>query len=89
VKNIVILSDGTGQGARMPKAERTNVWKLWDATKNADPAQQVTFYDEAPQVPPVPGVGAFLCRALGTPPGGRLLLPVRALFRALQHPKNV
>jgi uncharacterized protein (DUF2235 family) len=45
-KNIVILSDGTGQGASMPKAERTNVWKLWDATKRADPAQQVTFYDE-------------------------------------------
>src|SRR6266536_5527977 len=45
-KNIVILSDGTGQGASMPKAERTNVWKLWDATKKADPAQQVTFYDE-------------------------------------------
>jgi len=45
-KNIVILSDGTGQGASLPKAERTNVWKLWDATKKADPAQQVTFYDE-------------------------------------------
>jgi hypothetical protein len=28
-KNVVILSDGTGQGASMPKAERTNVWKLW------------------------------------------------------------
>jgi hypothetical protein len=45
-KNIGILSDGTGQGASMPKAERTNVWKLWDATKKADPARQVTFYDE-------------------------------------------
>jgi hypothetical protein len=45
-KNIVILSDGTGQGARMPKAERSNVWKLWDATKKAAPAQEVTFYDE-------------------------------------------
>ena len=45
-KNVVILSDGTGQGASMPKAERTNVWKLWDATKKAAPAQQVTFYDE-------------------------------------------
>jgi uncharacterized protein (DUF2235 family) len=45
-KNIVLLSDGTGQGASMPKAERTNVWKLWDATKKADPAHQVTFYDE-------------------------------------------
>jgi uncharacterized protein (DUF2235 family) len=45
-KNIVILSDGTGQGASMPRAERTNVRKLWDATKEAAPAQQVTFYDE-------------------------------------------
>jgi hypothetical protein len=45
-KNIVILSDGTGQGASMPKAERTNVWKRWDATKKVDRAQQVTFYDE-------------------------------------------
>jgi uncharacterized protein (DUF2235 family) len=45
-KNIVILSDGTGQGASMPKAERTNVWKLWHATEKAAPAQQITFYDE-------------------------------------------
>src|SRR5262249_15954207 len=44
-KNIVILSDGTGQGASMPRAERSNVWKLWDATKRAA-IQQVTFYDE-------------------------------------------
>jgi len=22
------------------------VWELWDATKKADPPQQVTFYDE-------------------------------------------
>jgi uncharacterized protein (DUF2235 family) len=45
-KNVVIFSDGTGQGASMPKVERTNVWKLWDATKVAAPAQQITFYDE-------------------------------------------
>jgi uncharacterized protein (DUF2235 family) len=45
-KNVVIFSDGTGQGASMPKAERTNVWKLWDATKIAAPTQQITFYDE-------------------------------------------
>ena len=45
-KNVVIFSDGTGQGASMPKAQRTNVWKLWDATKIAAPAQQITFYDE-------------------------------------------
>ncbi len=36
----------TGQGASMPRAERSNVWKLWNAAKKAVPAQQVTFYDE-------------------------------------------
>jgi uncharacterized protein (DUF2235 family) len=45
-KNIVILSDGTGLGFRTQKAKRSNVWKLWDATKKAAHAQQVTFYDE-------------------------------------------
>ena len=45
-KNIVILSDGTGQGASMPQEERTNVWKLWNATEKAAPGRQVTFYDE-------------------------------------------
>jgi uncharacterized protein (DUF2235 family) len=45
-KNIVMLSDGTGQGASMPQEDRTNVWKLWNATEKAAPAQQVTFYDE-------------------------------------------
>jgi uncharacterized protein (DUF2235 family) len=46
-KNIVIFSDGTGQGARMPAAERSNVWKLWRATKDAAPKdRQITFYDE-------------------------------------------
>jgi uncharacterized protein (DUF2235 family) len=46
-KNIVIFSDGTGQGASMPKEGRSNVWKLWNATKDAAPKdQQITFYDE-------------------------------------------
>jgi uncharacterized protein (DUF2235 family) len=65
VKNIVILSDGTGQGASMPKAERTNVWKLWDATKKADPAQQVTFYDEGwvPSTSASGGVGPTISPA--------------------------
>jgi uncharacterized protein (DUF2235 family) len=45
-KNIVIFSDGTGQGARMPRAERSNVWRLWNATKKVVPAQQIAFYDE-------------------------------------------
>jgi uncharacterized protein (DUF2235 family) len=45
-KNILIFSDGTGQGASLPEAERTNVWKLWNATKDAATGRQVTFYDE-------------------------------------------
>src|SRR3954468_18622982 len=45
-KNIVIYSDGTGQGASLPAAVRSNVWKLWNATEKAAPGQQVTFYDE-------------------------------------------
>jgi uncharacterized protein (DUF2235 family) len=46
-KNILIFSDGTGQGASMPKEERSNVWRLWNATKDAAPKdQQITFYDE-------------------------------------------
>lgn len=46
-KNILIFSDGTGQGAGMPKDERSNVWKLWNATeKVAREDQQITFYDE-------------------------------------------
>jgi uncharacterized protein (DUF2235 family) len=49
-KNILIFSDGTGQGASMPAEERTNVWKLWNATKDAAPSAQVAFYD--------PGLGS-------------------------------
>jgi uncharacterized protein (DUF2235 family) len=49
-KNIVIFSDGTGQGASMPKAEASNVWQLYDATRNVDRQRQVAFYD--------PGLGA-------------------------------
>src|SRR3954463_2613758 len=45
-KNIVIYSDGTGQGASLPAAVRSNVWKLWNATKDAAPGRQIAFYDE-------------------------------------------
>jgi uncharacterized protein (DUF2235 family) len=44
-KNVVILSDGTGQGASMPGEDLTNVCKLWHATRDANPAGQVTSYD--------------------------------------------
>jgi hypothetical protein len=48
-KNVVILSDGTGQGASMPAEENyevltkelTNIGKLWHATKDVDPARQI------------------------------------------------
>jgi uncharacterized protein (DUF2235 family) len=50
-KNVLIFSDGTGQGARMPKAQLTNVCKLWQATRKVDPTGQRAFYD--------PGLGAF------------------------------
>ena len=44
-KNVVIFSDGTGQGASMPGDELTNVSKLWHATKDVDQARQITSYD--------------------------------------------
>jgi uncharacterized protein (DUF2235 family) len=50
-KNVLIFSDGTGQGARMPKAQLTNVCKLWRATRNVDSTGQRAFYD--------PGLGAM------------------------------
>ena len=43
-KNILIFSDGTGQGASMP-SKRTNILKLYLATKDAAPQSQVAFYD--------------------------------------------
>jgi uncharacterized protein (DUF2235 family) len=45
-KNILIFSDGTGQGSGMPADQRSNVWKLWNATEKAAPGQQIAFYDE-------------------------------------------
>jgi len=44
-KNVVIFSDGTGQGSSMPTDELTNVCKLWNATKDVDRARQITSYD--------------------------------------------
>ncbi|WP_022721494.1 DUF2235 domain-containing protein [Rhodopseudomonas sp. B29] len=62
-KNILIFSDGTGQaGGLMPDEKRTNVYKLYRATRcgpdtDNDPLRQVAFYD--------PGVGS------DAPSGGR------------------
>ena len=55
-KNILIFSDGTGQaGGLLPDEVRTNVYKLFRATRCGpdsivDPKQQVAFYD--------PGIGS-------------------------------
>src|SRR6266446_1878737 len=59
-RNIVILSDGTGQrGGLLFDERRSNIYKLYRATRcgpdsSVDPSEQLTFYD--------PG--------LGTLPGG-------------------
>ena len=42
-KNIVVLSDGTGNGAA--KAQKTNVWRLYRALDLHDPGQ-IAFYDD-------------------------------------------
>jgi uncharacterized protein (DUF2235 family) len=50
-KNILIFSDGTGQaGGYMPDEARSNVYKLFRATRvgpdtSIDPKQQIAFYD--------------------------------------------
>src|SRR5207344_1598874 len=50
-KNILIFSDGTGQaGGYMPDEARTNVYKLFRATRVCpdtciDPKLQIAFYD--------------------------------------------
>jgi len=55
-KNIIIFSDGTGQaGGLLPDEVRTNVYKLFRATRCGpdsaiDPSKQLTFYD--------PGLGS-------------------------------
>lgn len=43
-KNIVVLSDGTGNSAA--KAHKTNVWRLYQALEKRDPAGQVIMYDD-------------------------------------------
>jgi len=42
-KNIVLLSDGTGNSAA--KLFKTNVWRIYDALDLTDPTKQVAYYD--------------------------------------------
>jgi|SRR6266851_1269121 len=43
-KNIVLLSDGTGNSSS--KIFKTNVWRLFQALDLTDPNKQVAFYDD-------------------------------------------
>jgi hypothetical protein len=53
-KNIVLLSDGTGNSAA--KLFKTNVWRIYDALDLRYPFQQVAYYDD--------GVGTSTFRPL-------------------------
>jgi hypothetical protein len=50
-KDVLIFSDGTGQGARRPRADCSNVWKLYEATCDAAPTRQLAFSTWAYSVP--------------------------------------
>lgn len=74
-KNIVLLSDGTGNGAA--KANKTNVWRLYDALDLHRP-DQIAFYDD--------GVGSqeFLpLKILGGVFGWGLKRNVREMYKYL------
>jgi len=43
-KNIVLLSDGTGNSSA--KLFKTNVWRLFQALDLTDPARQIAYYDD-------------------------------------------
>jgi uncharacterized protein (DUF2235 family) len=59
-KNILIFADGTGnEGGLLPDESRTNVYKLYRATRSGpdsivDPSKQVAFY--------IPGIGTPVVR---------------------------
>jgi uncharacterized protein (DUF2235 family) len=42
-KNIILLSDGTGNSSA--KLFKTNVWRLFQALDLTDPGKQVAYYD--------------------------------------------
>src|SRR6266852_5867068 len=43
-KNIVLLSDGTGNSSS--KIFKTNVWRLYQALDLTDPQKQIAYYDD-------------------------------------------
>ena len=44
MKNIILLSDGTGNSAA--KRHKTNVWRLYQALDLDDPDKQIAFYND-------------------------------------------
>ena len=43
-KNIIVLSDGTGNSAA--KFNKTNVWRTYEALDLSDPKKQIAYYDD-------------------------------------------
>jgi uncharacterized protein (DUF2235 family) len=44
IKNIVLLSDGTGNSSA--KVLKTNVWRPYQALDLSDPERQIAYYDD-------------------------------------------
>ena len=65
-RNILIFADGTGnEGGLIPDESRTNVYKLYRATRtgsdsNIDPSRQIAFYIRGVGTPTANGVGFWL-----------------------------
>ena len=64
-RNILIFADGTGnEGGLIPDESRTNVYKLYRATRtgpdsNVDPSRQIAFYIRGVGTPTASGVGVL------------------------------
>jgi uncharacterized protein (DUF2235 family) len=64
-RNILIFADGTGnEGGLIPDESRTNVYKLYRATRtgpdsNIDPSRQIAFYIRGVGTPTATGVGVL------------------------------
>lgn len=43
-KNIIVLSDGTGNSAA--KFNKTNVWRTYEALDLSNPAKQIGYFDD-------------------------------------------
>ena len=75
-RNIVLLSDGTGNSAG--KSNKTNVWRLYQALDLSDAAGQMAFYDDG-----VGTSGVRFLRLLGGAFGWGFARNVRDLYSRL------